>query len=107
MARRAHLDMQILTERRPGRELVAAAARDFDIGVVRMNLWFHDRGSQRARENTARKGRSTSQPPGYDGRVGLSTKSVNNSVERAPGAMPNPRAQRISLVLIKKRSNTV
>src|SRR5262245_7705046 len=105
MTRRTHLDVQILAERGAGREFVAAAADDFDVGVVRMNLWFHDRGSERGAREYCPEGAEHKPGLECEACVGLSTKSVNNSVESGRRAIPYPRAQRISLVLVKKRSN--
>lgn len=42
MARRADFDMKVFPKRRASRELVAAAARHFDILIFGVNVRFHD-----------------------------------------------------------------
>src|SRR5690606_3673160 len=51
MAGRAHLDVQVVRERRARLDDVAAAARDRDLPVLGMNVWFHraSMGSKRGR----------------------------------------------------------
>ena len=84
----ANFDVQILPQRRTGRELVAAAASDFDLDVVRMDVWLHDGSFAEtgAREDTAGPARTqVGWAPSQA--VMLSTKTVYNSVEIEPGQM--------------------
>src|SRR5690606_8344002 len=59
---RAHLDMQIVAKRRARRELVAAAADDLDLCVIRVRLWFHRVLLGGARGYCLRRGNTSAAP---------------------------------------------
>ena len=84
MAGGADFDLEILTQRRTGREFVAAAAADLDFRVVGVGICFHGRVSSGARENTGRRAQKQA-APGFDRDPSalppLSTVAVYKSVE--------------------------
>src|SRR5262245_62657272 len=98
MARRADFDVQVLAQRRPRRELVAARANDLDDGVIRMDFWLHDRAPERARKDNAGPPRTQ----GEELADRLSTQTVNNSVEIGVSARRRRGVETLSGRLVKQ-----